>query len=120
MGWPLESTDVDGAYLLASLNELIFITLPPMAMPSGDKQRFCRPVYRLRRALYGLKRAGGDWRTHADEKLRQISFERIKDTESSLYRKGRCILAIYIDDFGTLVQGPTTPYHSHSQCMLNR
>ena len=36
------------------------------------------PVHRVRKAIYGLKRAGQDWMHHANEKLEKRGFKSLR------------------------------------------
>lgn len=49
--WPIFQLDVKSAFLHGDLQEQVFIDQPPGYMMSGCEDK----VYRLKKALYGLK-----------------------------------------------------------------
>lgn len=94
MDYEIDSVDITTAFLLAPLNEEIYIKIPD-GYPQKDKYK--GKVLRLRKSLYGLKQAPHDWNKTLDEYLQLIGF---KATESE-----KCI---YVGRFG--VQGQTVVY----------
>ncbi|KAA8491362.1 Copia protein [Porphyridium purpureum] len=88
--------DMTSAYLQSDLRgDPVFICLPEEA-PGARKG-----VYRLRKALYGLPRAGADFVHETADKLRKAGWtERVA---SVFWRDGVYIVA-YVDDF--LIVGP--------------
>jgi hypothetical protein len=69
-GWPLRQMDVNNAFLHSMLSETVY-----MMQPSGFKD-FSKPDYvcRLRKAIYGLKRAPRAWYSALRSSLLQIGF----------------------------------------------
>ena len=74
-GWGVDAGDVDGAYLRAELGGAPVITrlhaeLWAAAGADADKLASMRdPCVRVKKAMYGLPRAGFDWFAYADELL---------------------------------------------------
>lgn len=58
-GYNLSSVDIRQAYLQATLNEDLFMMMPP-SLPEYDSQGY-KLVVKLRKSLYGLKQAGREW-----------------------------------------------------------
>jgi len=91
----LDQMDVTAAYLNGELVEELY-----MMPPDGVK---IKPghCWRLRRSLYGLKRAGRTWNKRLDQKLRDLQFTRLNaETCLYVYKKGGglCFLVVYVDD----------------------
>jgi Reverse transcriptase (RNA-dependent DNA polymerase) len=75
--------DVDTAFLNAHINEDIWVKVPD-GTPStnGDTG-----VYKLRKALHGLKQAPLEWNYHVDKFLvRKLGFRQIK-ADPCIYNK---------------------------------
>jgi hypothetical protein len=68
--WPMHQLDVKNAFLRGHLTEIVYC-----AQPSGFVDP-SRPdhVYRLKRSLYGLKKAPRAWRTRFASFLTSIGF----------------------------------------------
>lgn len=57
LDWPLHQFNVKNAFLHGDLKEKVYMDIPPgYVVPSGDEL-----VYRLQRALYGLKQSPRAW-----------------------------------------------------------
>ena len=87
--------DVDTAFLLADLDEEIYMNPPP-----GDnlEDGF---VYRLKKSLYGLKQAGRNWNQLLNNILQDYKFVRLDSDHCLyiLYEGGKVtLLFIYVDD----------------------
>eukprot|EP00923_Selenidium_pygospionis_P049863 GHVN01085949.1.p2 GENE.GHVN01085949.1~~GHVN01085949.1.p2 ORF type:complete len:139 (+),score=6.52 GHVN01085949.1:554-970(+) len=94
--WRVDQCDVTSAYLQAPINEdEIYAKLPDEAYVLGINKKGIKDlVHKIKKALYGLKRSGGDWRIHLEHELINNGFERCTDTERSLFTKDECILTI--------------------------
>ena len=73
-----------------------------MTQPEGfEKKGEEHKVFKLKKALYGLRKAPRTWNTKLDQILKSLKFEKCTK-ESSVYRKGEgdklLIVAIYVDD----------------------
>ena len=55
--WPIFQLDVKSAFLYGDLKELVFIDQPPGYVKFGNEHK----VYRLMKALYGIKQALRAW-----------------------------------------------------------
>ena len=85
--------DISQAYLNAKLEEEIFVMNP--IDPNGDK------VWKLKKALYGLRQSANAWNKELDEKLKMIGFQKT-ETDPCLYKKEsngeKMFLVLVVDD----------------------
>jgi hypothetical protein len=95
-------SDVDQAFTQAPLkNDNIFICLPKKLWPDSWKL-MRKPVVRLRKALYGLRRSGFDYADFSHNIIIKHGWSKIRDYAACLYCKrvkGMLLwLTIYVDD----------------------
>ena len=65
-----------------------------------NKHKYQRPVFRLRKALYGHPDSGTYWEQHCDEALKTVGFEPIPQWSSCYHHKEwGLFLIVYVDDF---------------------
>jgi hypothetical protein len=57
LDWELHHVDIKSAYLNATLDEEVYMTLPHGVLKSNEQGKVCK----LKKALYGLKQAGHEW-----------------------------------------------------------
>lgn len=82
--------DVDGAYLTTEIGgkpKFLITPKPILSTVPKSKQHFRRPCARIRRALYGLKRAAADFGEKARRILQPLGFTEIRDVTASVYYK---------------------------------
>ena len=95
--WEIHHLDVKTAFLHGELNEEVYVSQPEGFEKKGEEHK----VFKLSKALYGLRQAPRAWNTKLDQILKQLSFKKCSK-ESSVYRKdddGKLlIVAIYVDD----------------------
>ena len=94
-GWDVQQCDVKTAFLEAELEEDIYVRPPPgYGKPTT--------VYKLRRALYGLKQSSRQWGKKFSQQLRKQGFTPLKSDSCVHVRRrkgGKCtIVAVYVDD----------------------
>lgn len=93
--------DVDGAYLTTEMaGKPKFLILPKslwVILPD-KKKNMRRPCIRIRKALYGLKRAGADFGEKARRTLISLGYEEIRDVTASVFVKWPIMLIAYSDD----------------------
>ena len=93
------STDIRQAYLQATLDQDLYMRMPP-GLPSKDVQG--RPLcVKLNRSLYGLKQAGREWAHLFASFLVSWGFvQSSADTCLFMYSSDGCILwiLVYVDD----------------------
>jgi hypothetical protein len=97
MGWQVHHLDVKSAFLNGDLKEEVYVEHPPGFTSTDEKAK----VFRLRKALYGLRQAPRAWNMKLNATLKQLSFESSL-SEHALYTRGkgrtRIILGVYVDD----------------------
>jgi hypothetical protein len=96
-GWSVHHLDVKSAFLHGDLKEEVYVSQPEGFVKKGKEQQ----VYKLVKALYGLRQAPRAWNTRLDSTLKQFGFMRCKH-EQAVYRKvtsNRLLLVgVYVDD----------------------
>ena len=96
--WPLFHMDVKNAFLNGELSKEVYMKLPP---GYSYPLRFLHRVFRLRRALYGLKQDPRAWFAKFSSTISQHGFSGSSfDTTLFLRRSshGITILLLYVDD----------------------
>ena len=91
-------SDIDYAYLHANLGGgPVYMYLPKELAPPGMR----KPVARLKKALYGLQRSGGDFAHHARSILEKLGYKSC-DIDRNLYIKKvkgeQIFIFLYVDD----------------------
>jgi hypothetical protein len=89
--------DIHSAFLHGVLEEDVF-----MRQPLGYEDKL-HPhyLYKLDKAIYGMKQAPHAWYSHLSEKLQHLGFVASKDdTSLFFYNRGKCrmFVLIYLDD----------------------
>jgi hypothetical protein len=97
MDYELKQMDVVSAFLNAKLKEELFIEQPDGYADAKDDK-----VWKLKKAIYGIKQAPYEWNKEINSLLTTIGFKRLK-TDPCLYTKisksGKVIvLFIFVDD----------------------
>ena len=93
--WCIESFDITTAFLHAVLDpsEEIFVRPPPEYYPSGTV------LWKLKRAMYGLRTAPRSWQDHFAWVLNLLGFIRLKSDSNIYLHPLLClILLAYVDD----------------------
>ena len=102
--YPIEVADVDGAFLTATLRgPPMFGRIPQELRPPEWTDKYYDPVVKIEKALYGLPRAGFDWYHYFEQILISFGWKPVEGFDS-IYTKGKCTLAAYVDDL--LMTGP--------------
>ena len=95
--WEIHHLDVKTAFLHGELIEDVYVTQPEGFVKKGEEHK----VYKLKKALYGLRQAPRTWNTKLDQILKGLRFRKCAK-ENSVYRKEEkdtlLIVAIYVDD----------------------
>uniref|UniRef100_A0A8I6Y7V3 Integrase catalytic domain-containing protein n=1 Tax=Hordeum vulgare subsp. vulgare TaxID=112509 RepID=A0A8I6Y7V3_HORVV len=96
-GWRVHHMDVKSAFLNGDLEEVVYVSQPPGFIAEGRE----REVYKLHKALYGLRQAPRAWNTKLDASLTSLGFTR-SVTEHGVYARGTgaelLIVGVYVDD----------------------
>ncbi|WVZ17444.1 hypothetical protein V8G54_010426 [Vigna mungo] len=96
--WTLSALDVKSAFLHGHLEEEVYVKQPPGFSSEENKHK----VYKLNKALYGLRQAPRAWNKRINDFLISQGFERSR-VEHSLYVKvgdkgNILVLCLYVDD----------------------
>ena len=105
LNWTITAGDVSTAFLHAPLEDDIYVTPPPEYYPQGGV------LWKLKKAMYGLKNSPKLWQDHFASTLESLGYERMK-TDPNLYHNtttGSYVLA-YVDDL--LFLGPEATNNS--------
>ncbi|KAJ9541813.1 hypothetical protein OSB04_028319 [Centaurea solstitialis] len=93
----VQHPDVKMAFLHGELKETVYVSQPEGHIKKGNEHK----VYRLTKALYGLRQAPRAWNRKLDGILKSMKFQKCMK-EPSVYRKNEganlLILAIYVED----------------------
>jgi len=96
-GWEIHHLDVKTAFLHGELREDVYVSQPEGFTNKESKEK----VYKLHKALYGLRQAPRAWNTKLNEILKELKFKKCHK-EPSLYRKQEgeniLVVAVYVDD----------------------
>lgn len=96
-GWEVHHMDVKSAFLNGDLAEEVFVAQPPGFELAGQEHK----VFKLAKALYGLRQAPRAWNAKLDSSLLSLGFER-SDSEHGIYMRGTggslLIIGVYVDD----------------------
>ena len=101
-GWVIHQLDVKTAFLNATLEEDVYVTLPPELQGGGGKV-----TYRLRKALYGLRQAPRAWAKDIHAKLTAMGFK-VSSADPALYISADGLIMvskIHVDDI--MIVAPT-------------
>ncbi|CAL9021871.1 unnamed protein product [Prunus brigantina] len=96
--WQLYQLDVKSAFLNGILEEEVYVDQPEGFVVKGSESK----VYKLHKALYGLKEAPRAWYSEIDGYFAECGFTK-SQSEATLYVKTRgeasiLIVSIYVDD----------------------
>ena len=96
-GWEIHHLDVITAFLHGDLQEEVYVSQPEGFKAKGSEHK----VYKLHKALYGLRQAPRAWSIKLNSILRELSFAKCSK-EPSLFQKQTkraiLIVAVYVDD----------------------
>ncbi|CAM8898551.1 unnamed protein product [Rhodiola kirilowii] len=106
--WPLFQMDVNNTVLHGTLEEEVYMTLPPShsSLYKGQKK-----VCRLKKSLYGLKQASRQWFSKFTESIESFGFKQsLHDYSLFTYDKWDIflILLVYVDD--VVITGTSTNF----------
>jgi len=87
----LRQFDVKAAFLHGDLEERVFMEQPPGFEHDDNK------VYRLKKAIYGLKQAGRQWNIKFSSSLVEYGLKQCSEDDCIFFNKD-IIVALYVDD----------------------
>lgn len=96
-GWEVHHMDVKSAFLNGFLTEEVYVTQPEGFVVTGKEHM----VYKLSKALYGLRQAPRAWNSRLDDHLKSLNFVKCSQ-EQALYTRQEdgiaVIVGVYVDD----------------------
>ncbi|WZZ60567.1 hypothetical protein YC2023_060674 [Brassica napus] len=96
-GWEVHHLDVKTAFLHGELKEIVYVSQSEGFEMKGQENK----VYRLNKALYGLRQAPRAWNHKLNTILVELGFRKCSK-EPSVYRKmvkgELLVVAVYVDD----------------------
>ncbi|KAJ9565985.1 hypothetical protein OSB04_001951 [Centaurea solstitialis] len=96
-GWKIHHLDVKTAFLYGELKEEVYVSQPEGFEKRGEE----RKIYKLAKALYGLRQSPRAWNLKLDDTLKNMGFQRCLQ-ENAVYKKVSngdfIIIAVYVDD----------------------
>ncbi|KAI3736061.1 hypothetical protein L6452_15593 [Arctium lappa] len=96
-GWKVHHLDVKSTFLNGDLQEEVYVSQPDGFAIEGKEHM----VYRLNKALYGLRQAPRAWNIRLDKTLKELGFQRCPQ-EQAVYKlqssKMMLIVGVYVDD----------------------
>ena len=97
--WHISGVDVKSAYLYGKLDEEIYMEQPEGFKAKGENWN---KVYRLLRAIYGLKQAGLAWWRALNESMELLGCKRLASDAGIFIFKdkdgGLVVIVVYVDD----------------------
>ncbi|OLP95903.1 Retrovirus-related Pol polyprotein from transposon TNT 1-94 [Symbiodinium microadriaticum] len=91
--WFVLAGDVSTAFLHALLNDDVFVIPPGEFYPNGGV------LWKLRRAMYGLKQSPKAWQLHFASVMADLGFQRLKsDANLCFHPEYKLYLLCYVDD----------------------
>ncbi|GJR47899.1 ribonuclease H-like domain, reverse transcriptase, RNA-dependent DNA polymerase [Tanacetum coccineum] len=95
--WEVHHLDVKSAFLHGDLKEEVYVTQPEGFIKREDNGK----VYRLIKALYGLRQAPRAWNIKLDNTLKSLDFKKCA-LEQAIYTKTSkdsiLLIGVYVDD----------------------
>ena len=95
--WDIEALDVKTAFLYGDLDEEIYMQQPEGFIIKGQEHK----VYKLKKAIYGLKQASYAWNKQIHKSLQKLGFERCL-SDSGIYVRDHnstiTVVIVYVDD----------------------
>lgn len=96
-GWEIHHLDVKTAFLHGELKEEVYVNQPEEFLIKGSESK----VYKLNKALHGLRQALREWNNKLNKILKELNFIKCSK-EPSLYRMldkdNLLLVAVYVDD----------------------
>lgn len=96
-GWQVHHLDVKSTFLHGDLKEEVYVTQPEGFIQPGNSGK----VYKLFKALYGLRQALRAWNMTLDQTLKSLDFKKC-NLEQAVYternKNSTIIVGVYVDD----------------------
>ncbi|GJZ85961.1 ribonuclease H-like domain, reverse transcriptase, RNA-dependent DNA polymerase, partial [Tanacetum coccineum] len=95
--WEVHHLDVKSAFLHGDLKEEVYVTQPEGFIKRQDNGK----VYRLIKALYGLRQAPRAWNIKLDNTLKSLDFKKCALEQAIYTKKSKdsiLLIGVYVDD----------------------
>jgi hypothetical protein len=96
-GWMVHHMNIKSAFLNSELNEEVYVVQPLGFVKKGEEHK----VYKLKKALYGLRQTPRVWNVKLDTTLKGLGFSQ-SPLEHGLYARvvgdTRLLVSVYVDD----------------------
>nr|GEW08390.1 ribonuclease H-like domain, reverse transcriptase, RNA-dependent DNA polymerase [Tanacetum cinerariifolium] len=95
--WQVHHLDVKSAFLHRELKEEVYVTQPEGFVQQGNPGK----VYKLIKALYGLRQAPRAWNVKLDQTLKSLDFKKCNLEQVVYTRRSKTstlIVGVYVDD----------------------
>ncbi|KAK9063254.1 hypothetical protein SSX86_017124 [Deinandra increscens subsp. villosa] len=92
-----DASDVKAAFLHGDLKETVYVSQPEGYVKKGQEKK----VYKLEKALHGLKQAPRAWNQKLDQVMKELGFVKCQHEQAVYTRrngKSILILGVYVDD----------------------
>ena len=113
--WTMTTGDISTAFLHAPITkeEEVYVTPPPEYYPNGDT------LWKLKRAMYGLRTSPKAWQDHFAGQLQQCGLVRLK-SDPNVYAdyKHKVYVLVYVDD--VFFFGPSDHVHDKIKALQEK
>ncbi|GKA03534.1 zinc finger, CCHC-type containing protein [Tanacetum coccineum] len=95
--WIVHHLDVKSAFLNGELKEEVYVTQPTGFEVKGKEEM----VYKLHKALYGLRQAPRSWNAKLDKVLKELGFRKCAQDQAVYKLQSKnttLIIGVYVDD----------------------
>ena len=98
LDWELHQLDVKNAFLNGTLNEEVYMKIPPGFQSEKEQGKVCK----LKKSLYGLKQSPRAWFTRFSSTLTRLEYTQGQADHTIFVKKGengkKVIFIVYVDD----------------------
>ena len=101
LDWELHQLDIKNAFLNGSLEEEVFMRIPPGFESSENQNKVCK----LKKALYGLKQSPRAWFTKFSATMNKLGYQQGQDDHIVFIKQtinGKSILIVFVDDMSLI------------------
>ncbi|KAI3813170.1 hypothetical protein L1987_17887 [Smallanthus sonchifolius] len=113
--WEVHHLDVKSAFLHGDLMEEVYVSQPEGFVKTGSEGK----VYKLSKALYGLRQAPRAWNMKLDHTLKSLGFEKCNLEQAVYTRRNKdstLLIRVYVDDL--IVTGTPKKEIEHFKCQM--
>ncbi|CAH9074982.1 unnamed protein product [Cuscuta epithymum] len=95
--WKIHHLDVKSAFLNGDLQEEVYVSQPEGFCVKNEEHK----VYKLSKALYGLRQAPRAWNTRLDRSMKSLGFVKCSQEQAvytKIYEEEILVVGVYVDD----------------------